>query len=142
MKLLHKQSVLGLSDLDLEIHHAEIERMDQLIFSLPNVDCEVTIVYEEGYHKEKLAPQTFESNLHRYQDYLQTVDMKNGVDAFLTDEHDLAFRAYGQGYERDGQSGYLTTLMIVKCFEEGRIPMDMSRIFEIPNQEMNKDLTR
>ena len=76
MKLLHSKSILDCSDLELEIHYAETERQDSLIASLPDYDCDVMVVYEDSYHKEKIPPKLFESNLKNYQEFIQNLHGK------------------------------------------------------------------
>ena len=79
MKLLHSKSILDCSDLELEIHYAETERQDSLIASLPDYDCDVMVVYEDSYHKEKIPPKLFESNLKNYQEFIQNLHGKKLV---------------------------------------------------------------
>lgn len=129
MKRLHKTSILACSDLEEVIHQAEVERMTEMLFSLPNYDCEITVTFEDSYHKKINLPLYYESNLHRVFEFLETRDIKNGVDSFLTDDGDLAFRAYGQRYTHQGKDGILTSLVTVQCFSEGRVPVNMTRIF-------------
>ncbi|MFX3885035.1 hypothetical protein ACJBU8_11585, partial [Streptococcus suis] len=50
----------------------------------------------------------------------------------LTKDNHLAFRAFGENYSARGKEGNLTTLVTVKCFGEGRMPIDMSRYFSTP----------
>lgn len=86
-----------------------------MIASLLNYDCDIDVTFEDDYHKEMNYPLAYESmNLHRVFEFIETQDIKNGVDTYLTDENDLAFRAYGQHYIANGQDGLLTTLITVK----------------------------
>ncbi|HEO3478522.1 TPA: hypothetical protein VAU44_002079, partial [Streptococcus agalactiae] len=39
-----------------------------------------------------------------------------------------------------GKDGILTTLVIVKCFGEGRMPIDMSRYFSTPEPTVENSL--
>lgn len=128
MKLLHKTPILVCSDLEEVIHQAEVERMTEMLFSLPNYDCEITVTFEDDYHKVMNLPLFYESNLHRVFEFLEERDIKNGVDSFLTDTGDLAFRAYGQNYTHQGKDGILTSLVTVRCFSEGRVLVNMARI--------------
>lgn len=130
MKLLHKTPILVCSALEEVIHQAEVEQMTEILFSLPNYDCEITVTFEDDYHKVMNLPLFYESNLHRVFEFLEERDIKNGVDSFLTDDGDLVFRAYGQNYTHQGKDGILTSLVTVKCFSEGRIPVSMARIFD------------
>lgn len=128
MKRLHKTSILNCSDLDQVIHQAEVERLTESLFSLPNYDCEFLVTFEDDYHKEMNYPLFYESNLHRIFEFLEERDIKNEVDSFLTDDGDLVFRAYGQHYTHQGKEGILTSLVTVKCFSEGRVPVNMARL--------------
>lgn len=128
MKLLHKESIRTCSDLDEAIHQAEVERLTERLLTLPNYDCEMIVTFEDDYHKEMNLSLFYESNLHRVFEFLEERDIKNGVDSFLTEDGDLAFRAYGQNYTHKGKDGILTSLVTVKCFSEGRVPVNMTRI--------------
>ncbi|KIS06495.1 hypothetical protein [Streptococcus equi] len=128
MKLLHKESIRTCSELDEAIHQAEVERLTERLLTLPNYDCEMIVTFEDDYHKAMNFPLFYESNLHRLFEFLEERDIKNGVDSFLTDTGDLAFRAYGQNYTHQGKDGILTSLVTVKCFSEGRVPVNMTRI--------------
>jgi hypothetical protein len=86
-------------------------------------------------------PLFYESNLHRISDFLETRDIKNGVDTLLTKDNHLAFRAFGENYTAKGKDGILTTLVMVKCFGEGRMPVDMSRYFSTPQPTVENSLT-
>lgn len=128
MKLLHKESIRTCSELDEAIHQAEVERLTERLLTLPNYDCEMIVTFEDDYHKEMNLPLFYESNLHRVFEFLEERDIKNGVDSFLTEDGDLAFRAYGQNYTYKGKDGILTSLVTVRCFSEGRVPVNMTRI--------------
>lgn len=128
MKLLHKESIRTCSDLDEAIHQAETDQIMEVIFSMPDYDCEIDVTFEDSYHKKMNLPLYYESNLHRVFEFLEERDIKNGVDSFLTEDGDLAFRAYGQNYTHQGKDGVLTSLVTVKCFSEGRVPVNMTRI--------------
>lgn len=130
MKRLHRISILACSDLEEASHQAELERVRDIISFLPNYDCELIVTFEDDYHKEMNVPLVYESNLHRVFEFLKERDIKHGVDSFLTDEGDLAFRAYGETYTHQGKDGILTSLVTVKCFSEGRVPVTMTNIFE------------
>ena len=67
--------------------------------------------------------------------------MKNGVDAYLTDEQHLAFRLYGQGYSYQGKDELLTTLVTVKCFGEGMVPIDMGKVLRSNIPDLNQELS-
>ena len=99
------------------------------------------MTFEDDYHKEMNDPLFYESNLHRISDFLETRDIKNGVDTLLTKDNHLAFRAFGENYTAKGKDGILTTLVMVKCFGEGRMPVDMSRYFSTPQPTVENSLT-
>lgn len=141
MKLLHHKSILDCTELEAEIHQAEMETIMNLIFELSDYDCELIVIYVDDYHKNHWSPYFLESNLHRIDELLQNEDLKNGVDVFLTTGNNLAFKAYGQGYRYHGVDGLLTALITVKCYGEGRSPIDMSKVFTPPTQELQKGLS-
>ena len=114
------------------------EELDRLKIEYSRV---VVQDFEDDYHKEMNYPLAYESNLHRIFEFIETQDIKNGVDTYLTDENDLAFRAFGQHYMANGKDGLLTTLITVKCFGEGRSPIDMSKVFTPPTQALEKELS-
>lgn len=94
MKLLHSKSIRDCTELEEAIHQAEVERFSEMIASLPNYDCDIDVTFEDDYHKEMNYPLAYESNLHRIFEFIETQDIKNGVDTYLTNENDLSFRAY------------------------------------------------
>lgn len=141
MKLLHSKSIRNCTEQEEAIHQAEVERFSEMISSLPNYDCDIDVTFEDDYHKEMNYPLAYESNLHRIFEFIETQDIKNGVDTYLTDENDLAFKAFGQHYMANGKDGLLTTLITVKSFGEGRSPIDMSKVFTPPTQALEKDLS-
>ena len=141
MQLLHSKSIRNCTELEEAIHQAEVKRFSEMIASLPNYDCDIDVTFEDDYHKEMNYPLAYESNLHRIFEFIETQDIKNGVDTYLTDENDLAFRAFGQHYMANGKDGLLTTLITVKCFGEGRSPIDMSKVFTPPTQALEKELS-
>jgi len=115
MKLLHSKSIRNCTELEEAIHQAEVERFSEMIASFPNYDCDIDVTFEDDYHKEMNYPLDYESNLHRIFEFIETQDIKNGVDTYLTDENNLAFRAYGQGYSWNDKNDVVTTLITVKC---------------------------
>ena len=141
MKLLHSKSMRNCTELEEAIHQAEVERFSEMIASLLNYDCDIDVTFEDDYHKEMNVPLAYESNLHRIFEFIETQDIKNGVDTYLTDENNLAFRAYGQHYVAKGKDGLLTTLITVKSFGEGMSPIDMSKVFTPPTQALEKELS-
>ena len=141
MKLLHVKSILDCSDLELEIHYAETERLEDLMATIPDYDCDVTAVYVDSYYKENIPPRFYKSNLKNYQDFIQNEDLKNGADAFLTDDNQLAFKTYGQSYKYKGQYDMVECHITFKCFDDKGSPVDLSKVFTQPSQELQKDLS-
>ncbi|GAY70412.1 hypothetical protein ScFU149_10650 [Streptococcus canis] len=141
MNLLHKKSILDCSELEERIHQAETNQLLEMITSLPNFDCDFEVTFEDDYHKKMNYPLFYESNLHQISDFIETRDIKNGVDTLLTEDNHLSFRAFGQHYTAEGKDGILTTLITVKCFGEGRMPIDMSRYFSTPEPTVENSLT-
>ncbi|HEL0599755.1 TPA: hypothetical protein TUT13_001799 [Streptococcus equi subsp. zooepidemicus] len=141
MTLLHTKSIRECTELEEAIHQAEMDNIMNLVFELPDYDCELSVTCIDDYHKNHWSPYFLESNLHRVQELLQNEDLKNGVDVFVTQENDLAFKAYGQSYTYQGNVGVLTALVTVTCFGEGRSPIDMSKVFTPPSQDLQKDLS-
>ncbi len=141
MNLLHTKSIRECTELEEAIHQAEVDNIMNLVFALPDYDCELSITYIDDYHKNHWSPYFLESNLHRVEELLQNEDLKNGVDIFVTEENDLAFKAYGQSYTYQESGGVLTALVTVTCFGEGRSAIDMSKVFTPPTQALQKDLS-
>ena len=141
MKLLHSKSIRNCTELEEVIHQAEVDRFSEMITSLPNYDCDIDVTFEDDYHKEMNYPLAYESNLHRIFEFIETQDIKNGGDAFLTDENHLAFRTYGQLYKYKGQYEMVQCLITIKCYGEGMSPIDMSKVFTPPTQALEKELS-
>lgn len=141
MKLLHTKSIRDCTELEEVTHQAEVERIAETIASLPNYDCEIEVTFEDDYHQEMNVPLTYESNLHRLFEFMETQDLKNGVDSYLAEENHLVFRAFGQHYMANGKDDLLTTRITVKSFGEGRTPIDMSKVFTPLTQKLPKDLS-
>ena len=141
MNLLHKKSILDCTELEERIHQAETIQLLEKILSLPNFDCDFEVTFEDDYHKEMNYPLAYESNLHRIFEFIETQDIKNGGDAFLTDENHLAFRTYGQLYKYKGQYEMVQCLITIKCYGEGMSPIDMSKVFTPPTQALEKELS-
>ncbi|HEO6703900.1 TPA: hypothetical protein VBA93_000921 [Streptococcus agalactiae] len=136
MTLLHTKSIRECTELEEAIHQEEMDNIMNLVFELPDYDCELSVTYIDDYHKNYWSPYFLESNLHRIEELLQNEDLINGVDVFLTEENDLAFKVYGQSYSYQENVGILTALVTVTCFGEGRSPIDMSKVFTPPTEEM------
>lgn len=56
MKLLHNRNLLDCSEFEEAIYQAETEKIAEVIATLPDYDCDVIIIYENSYHKEKYPP--------------------------------------------------------------------------------------
>ncbi|HEO6617305.1 TPA: hypothetical protein VBA37_000421 [Streptococcus agalactiae] len=136
MTLLHTKSIRECTEPEEAIHQEEMDNIMNLVFELPDYDCELSVTYIDDYHKNYWSPYFLETNLHRIEELLQNEDLINGVDVFLTEENDLAFKVYGQSYSYQENVGILTALVTVTCFGEGRSPIDMSKVFTPPTQEM------
>lgn len=141
MKLLYSRSMLGCSDLDLEILYAEVEQLDDLIATVPDYDCDVEVICEDSYYKEKIPPKLYKSTLKDYQSFIQNEDLKNGADAFLTDDNHLAFRTYGQMYLYKGQYEIVQCLITMRCYDKDGSSVDMSKVFTPPSPNQEKSLS-
>lgn len=142
MKLLLKESIRTCSDLDEAIHQAETDRIMEVIFSMSDYDCEIDVTFEDDYYKKMNLPLYYESNLHRIMDVIEMRDIKNGVDTLVTNDNHLAFRTYGENYTHEGKEGILTSLVVVRCYGEGRVSIDMSGHFATVSQSeigLNKE---
>lgn len=127
MKAINKQSILDCDELEKEIHDAEMVQLDQALFSLPDYPCDFKVTFLDDYHKEMNFPLVYESHLQQIFDFLETQDIKNGVDAFISEENNLVFILYGQGYTARGKEGILTTQVTVTAFDETMNPVDFSK---------------
>lgn len=128
-------SYLTCSELEEEIHHAEMEQLQLAIMNLPDYSCEFYLTFVDDYHKMMNFPLEYESHLHQVFNFIDEQDIKNGVDPFLTDEGDLVFRTYGQGYTYQGKEGMLTAQILVKVFDDKGQALDMSEALT----DMTKD---
>lgn len=75
-------------------------------------NCDFMVTFEDDYHKEMNDPLFYESNLHRISDFMETRDIKNGVDTLLTKDNHLAFRAFGGGIETLTALGQLVGIWV------------------------------
>ena len=63
-------------------------------------------------------------------EFLESQDIKNGVDAFVDDHQNLVFVLYGQGYRAEGKEGILTTQVTVKASDEDKNPINFSNLLD------------
>ncbi|HEP1432571.1 TPA: hypothetical protein ACGYRP_000300 [Streptococcus pyogenes] len=144
MKQLTSRSILSCDELEVEIHHAELERVIEAIINLDDWTCDVETRYLDDYHKQKNQPVELSTTLHEVFNLVQARDIKNGVDAFLTDEGDLAFIAYGQGYSYKGKHDIIKEQVLVKALDQEGKRVDftpvLSRLHQ-PDLENKKEAT-
>lgn len=126
MKAINNQSILDCTELETEVHAAEMEQLSLAVFTMPDYLCDFKVDFLDDYHKRMNVPLVYESYLHRVFDFLESQDIKNGIDAFLNDENQLTFILYGQGYSIKGKQGILTTQVTVSAFDEQMKPVDFS----------------
>ena len=112
MKALNKESILDCDELETELHDAEIKQLDEQLFLIPNY------------------PLFYESYLQNVMEFLESQDIKNGVDAFVDDHQNLVFVLYGQGYRAEGKEGILTTQVTVKAYDEDKKPINFSNLLD------------
>ena len=127
MKAINKQSILDCDEVEKEIHDAEMCQLDQALFALPDYSCDFKVNFLDD-HKAMNFPLVYESHLQQIFDFLESQDIKNGVDAFISDDNNLVFILYGQGYTARGKEGILTTQVTVTAFDENINPVDFSRV--------------
>lgn len=128
MKAINKQSILDCDEIEKELHDEEMNQLDQALFALPDYPCDFKVTFLDDYHKEMNFPLVYESHLQQIFDFLETQDIKNGMDAFISDENNLVFILYGQGYTARGKEGILTTQVTVIAFDENINPVDFSKV--------------
>ncbi|CJH00871.1 Tn5253 hypothetical protein [Streptococcus pneumoniae] len=63
-------------------------------------------------------------------EFLESQDIKNGVDAFVDDHQNLVFVLYGQGYRAEGKEGILTTQVTVKAYDEDKKPINFANLLD------------
>ncbi|MBM7642033.1 hypothetical protein [Streptococcus loxodontisalivarius] len=134
MTPLNCKSILDCDELETRIHQAEMEKISLTLLDLPNYDCDITVTFEDDYHKKVNFPLFYESNLHRALDFVENQDIKNGVDAFVTTDKELAFLAYGQHYTVNGEDDILKSLITIKSWNESHLPIDMARVFGVSKE--------
>lgn len=66
-----------------------------------------SIIQKVLHHKKQNYPLFYESYLQNVMEFLESQDIKNGVDAFVDDHQNLVFILYGQGIEQRGKREYL-----------------------------------
>ena len=91
MKALNKESILDCDELETELHDAEIKQLDEQLFLIPNYPCEFEVTFLDDYHKKHNYPLFYESYLQNVMEFLESQDIKNGVDAFVDDNQNLVF---------------------------------------------------
>mgnify|MGYP000855084859 CR=1 FL=1 len=128
MKPINKQSILECDELEKENHDEEMKQLDQALFALPDYPCDFKVTFLYDYHKEMNFPLVYESRLQQIFDFLESQDIKNGLDAFISDDNNLVFVLYGQGYTSRGKEGLLTTQVMVTAFDENMNPVDFSKV--------------
>ncbi len=80
--------------------------------------------------KKHNYPLFYESYLQNVMEFLESQDIKNGVDAFVDDHQNLVFILYGQGYRAEGKEGILTTQVTVKASDEDKNPINFSNLLD------------
>ena len=126
MKALNKESILDCDELETELHDAEIKQLDEQLFLMPNYPCEFEVTFLDDYHKKHNYPLFYESYLQNVMEFLESQDIKNGLDAFVDDHQNLVFILYGQGYRAEGKEGILTTQVTVKAYDEDKKSINFS----------------
>ena len=116
--LLFTRSAFGADEYETRIHDQEFENLMDQVFELPDYKVELDVTFLDEYHKEHDYPLFYESHLHNVFDFMESRDIKNGIDMYLDEEQNLFFVAYGQGYHANGKDGTITTKVLVKAFDE------------------------
>lgn len=130
MKAINKQSILDCDELEKAIHDEEMSQLDQALFALPDYPCDFKVTFLDDYHKEMNFPLVYESRLQQIFDFLESQDIKNGMDAFISEDNNLVFILYGQGYTARGKEGILTTQVTVTVFDNQMEHLDFSKVLE------------
>lgn len=63
-------------------------------------------------------------------EFLESQDIKKGVDAFVDNHQNLVFILYGQGYRAEGREGILTTQVTVKAYDEDKKSINLSNLLD------------
>ena len=116
--LLFTTSAFGADEYQTWVHDQEFENLMDQVFELPNYKVDLDVTFLDEYHKEHNYPLFYESFLHNVFDFMESRDIKNGIDMYLDEEQNLFFVAYGQGYHANGKDGTITTKVLVKAFDE------------------------
>lgn len=130
MKAINKQSILDCDELEKETHDTEMSQLDQALFALPDYPCDFKVIFLDDYHKEMNFPLVYESHLQQIFDFLESQDIKNGIDGFISDDNSLVFILYGQGYIARGKEGTLTTQVTVTAFDEQMKSVNFSKVLK------------
>ncbi|VLU34541.1 Uncharacterised protein [Streptococcus pneumoniae] len=88
------------------------------------------MTFLDDYHKKHNYPLFYESYLQNVMEFLESQDIKNGVDAFVDDHQNLVFVLYGQGYRAEGKEGILTTQVTVKAYDEDKKPINFANLLD------------
>lgn len=88
------------------------------------------MTFLDDYHKKHNYPLFYESYLQNVMEFLESQNIKNGVDAFVDDHQNLVFVLYGQGYRAEGKEGILTTQVTVKAYDEDKKPINFANLLD------------
>lgn len=137
--LLFTTSAFGADEYQTWVHDQEFENLMDQVFELPNYKVDLDVTFLDEYHKEHNYPLFYESFLHNVFDFMESRDIKNGVDMYLDEEQNLFFVAYGQGYHANGKDGTITTKVLVKAFDEDGKIVPMTSIKGFNKKEERND---
>ena len=137
--LLFTTSAFGADEYQTWVHDQEFENLMDQVFELPNYKVDLDVTFLDEYHKEHNYPLFYESFLHNVFDFMESRDIKNGVDMYLDEEQHLFFVAYGQGYHANGKDGTITTKVLVKAFDEDGKIVPMTSIKGFNKKEERND---
>ena len=91
---------------------------------------EFKVTFLDDYHKKYNYPLFYESYLQNVMEFLESQDIKKGVDAFVDNHQNLVFILYGQGYRAEGREGILTTQVTVKAYDEDKKSINFSNLLD------------
>ncbi|HHT7734557.1 TPA: hypothetical protein ACT2FU_001235 [Streptococcus suis] len=132
--LLHQRSILDCDCIEADGHHSEMDAILKTLFTLPDYSCRGSFTFEDDFHRDMNKPRQVEASLHTILDYLDAGDMKNGVDACLTEDGNLCFMTYGQSYIiRDtGEMDFIRSSLTVRATDREGQRIDFGKHFVIP----------
>lgn len=114
MKRIHDKSILDCyEEKEQEEHANQIDKIIEKVYSMRNYDCIYTVKYMDKFHEKHREVFTIHDELSRLDEVIEGCDLKNGVDAYIDDEGNLAFLVHGQGYEYDG--GHYLVSQVLFC---------------------------